>query len=374
MISRVLKSIRSYIKHVDIFLALATVLASLYGLLLVTSASNSFSSHKNLIVQAAAIVLGFIAMIIISSIDYETLCEMYVILFGLSIFALIFTIIFGYGPTGTNNRNWLNLGFTSIQPSEFVKLAFIVSMAATIEKAAKEINSLKYLLFLFSQIAVICGLILVQGDMGSMLVFLIISAFMLFVSGVKLRLFGIGLGSIALAFPLILPHMPTYMMKRIVVGFNPDADPTHYGYQAYQSRLAIGSGQLFGKGLFHGPQVQNELVPAKETDFIFAVSGEELGFIGSILVILILFAIMLRIISLAWHSETASGSAICIGVLAMFFFQTVENIGMCLGVLPVIGITLPFFSYGGSSMLSSYCAVGLVLSVALHRKTLTFHE
>lgn len=375
LFSRILKSVRTYCRHIDIFLALSAIIAALFGLLLVTSASKSFSSHKLIIVQSAAIIIGLVAMVIISSIDYETLCELYVFLFGLSILALIITIIFGYGPTGTNNRNWLSLGFVDVQPSELVKLSYIISLAATIDKAAKEINSLKYLLFLFSQIAIICGLILVQGDMGSMLVFLMISVFMLFVSGVKLRLFAIGLGTVALAAPLIWQYgLSNYMKDRILFGFNPELDPSGVGYQAVQSKLAIGSGQLLGKGLFKGPQIQNELVPAKETDFIFAVSGEEFGFIGSILVVLVLFAIMLRILSLAWNSETASGSAICIGVLSMFFFQTVENIGMCLGVLPVIGITLPFFSYGGSSMLSSFCAIGLVLSVSMHRKTLSFHE
>ncbi|MDP4153967.1 MAG: FtsW/RodA/SpoVE family cell cycle protein [Bacillota bacterium] len=373
MFTRIRKSIIYYIKCTDLTLIGLTLASSLYGLLLVMSAVKSFDSNKLVIIQAAAVVLGFISMIVISNIDYEALGDIWMILYGLGIIALVITIFIGTGPTGTNNQNWINLGFIKVQPSEIVKLAFIISLATVISRFGEEMNQFKNLVFVLMLVGVMCGLILIQGDMGSTLVFLFIAIVMMFAGGLKLRYFIISSLTAVIAAPFIWTYgLTNYMRDRILFGFNPELDPSKVGYQAVQSKIAIGSGLLAGKGLFHGPQIQNSIVPAKQTDFIFAVAGEELGFIGVTLVILLLSFILIRILLNSRNCETSLGSLICIGVFAMLFIQIFENIGMCIGILPVIGITLPLFSYGGSSVVSVYISLGLVLSVVNHRKSLSF--
>ena len=287
--------IRSYFETADIWLIVLTVACSLYGLILVASATSSMS--KRLIaVQLLSAVIGFILMIVISKIDYQIYSELWFILLILSVLCLGVTLIFGTGPTGSTNRNWLNFGPVSIQPSEFVKLAYIIVTASVISRFGDNINSLRGI---FTTIGISCIILvplMLTGDLGMFIVYLFITALMLFIAGLSIWYFAGVLAAGAISVPFLWTNfLHEYQKNRIIFGFNPELDPSDVGYQAVQGKIAIGSGGFSGKGLFQGTQVQNGYVPAHHTDFIFSVSGEELGFIGTILLLALLIAVMLRI-------------------------------------------------------------------------------
>ncbi|MBC8535230.1 FtsW/RodA/SpoVE family cell cycle protein [Feifania hominis] len=364
----ILKATRKYLHEIDLFLVGLCLSCTAYGLLLVASATSTFSTNRNIMVQSIGAGIGIVMMIVISLFDYETLCDLWKFFLALSIAVMAFTLVFGTGPKGQTNKNWIDLKVIMVQPAEFVKLSFIVSFAACIERLKQNLNSVKALLLLGIHAAVVIGMVLLTGDTGTVIVFCFIAFFMLFAAGLSWKIQAAGLLTAVVATPFVWQYaLKPYMRNRILFAFNPEGDPSGIGFQAVQSKIAIGSGQITGKGLFQGTQVNN--VPEKQTDFIFAVAGEELGFVGSVLVVLLLAAVMLRILHHARTARTDEGCLICVGVFAMFFIQVFENIGMCIGLLPVIGITLPFFSYGGSSILSVYCSIGLVLSVVRKRKS-----
>ncbi len=366
-------AIKKYLKNIDIPMILLALAASCYGILLVFSTTNVGGAiGRHAIVQGAALFLGLIAMIIISNLDYEILCDLWIVLYVLAIGAVAFTILFGKGPTGDSNRNWIYLGPVSIQPLEFVKIAYVLIVAKVIDKCKENINSFKSLFFIGSVIGGLLIVIGLQGDLGNALVFMFMTAVTLFAAGLSIWYFISVLAVILLASPFIWNALPQYMQNRIIFGFRPELDPTNVGYQAVQSKIAIGSGETFGKGFLQGTQIN--LLPANETDFIFSTAGEEFGFVGSVIIILLLSAIIIKALLYARRTDSDIGSLICIGIFAMLFAQTTENIGMCLALLPVVGITLPFFSYGGSSMISCWCAIGVLMSVYSKRQGLHFGE
>ncbi len=365
MNNKLLSGILKYFKTTDYVLLSLAGACTIYGLILIYSATLSFSSNRSLAVQIAALGIGLIGMILLSRLDYNTLCDAWFIFVGLSVLAVIFTLIFGHGPnSASTNRNWISLGPINIQPSELVKIAFIISFSSCLNHNREQINSLRGLVNIFTHFGVYLLLIYVQGDMGTTIIFLFMGLAMIFVSGLNIKLI-LGFTALAVAaFPLIWNNLLAgYMRDRILFGFNPDLDPLGVGFQAVQSKIAIGSGGLLGKGFTHGTQIQQDLLPAKQTDFIFAVAGEEFGFFGSALVIILLLCLMARVLLISMKAKDNNGALIAFGVFAMLFAQTFENLGMCMGFLPVIGITLPFFSYGGSSILSVWLCMGLVQSV-----------
>ncbi len=369
-----LRHLRERLKTLDIPLLIACLFASLYGITLIFSATSSTASDvsRSVIVQFGALAIGLVAAIILSNIDFATLSDLWMIFYGISAAAIIFTIFFGTGPTGESNRNWIDLGFLSIQPSEFVKIAYILIFARAISKCKDDINSIQSLTYLGAVGGSLLLLMALQGDMGNLLVFLFITVVMLLTAGLSRNFFIAGGVITLIAAPFIWTNvLSTYMRQRILFGFQPELDPLNTGYQAIQSKIAIGSGQLTGKGFLNGTHMK--VIPASETDFIFATAGEEFGLVGCILVIAIQLFIMFRVLHAAKHASDNVGTMVCTGFFALLFAQVFENIGMCIAILPVVGITLPFFSYGGSSMLSVWCGVGLVLSIrAQERRTLSF--
>ena len=374
LLRKIKYNIRSYFETADMILITLTVACSVYGLILVASATSSMS-NRLIAVQLFSAVVGFILMIVISKIDYQIFSELWFVMLVLSLLCLGVTLIFGTGPTGSTNRNWLNFGPVSIQPSEFVKLAYIIVIASVISRFGDNISSLRGVATTLGIAATILVPLMLTGDLGMLIVYVFITALMLFIAGLSIWYFVgvLAVGAISVPF-LWTNFLHEYQKNRIIFGFNPELDPSDVGYQAVQGKIAIGSGGFAGKGLFQGSQVQNGYVPAHHTDFIFSVSGEELGFIGTILLLALLVAIMLRIFYRSKQAEDSFGALLCIGVFATFVFQVFINILMCVGMFPVIGITLPFFSYGGSSMLSSFMAIGIVLSVSCNNRTLSFNR
>ena len=368
------RTFKTALRFIDIPLFCAAVLASLLGIILVHSATGGASGaiSRMVLVQVVALCLGMVCALILAYIDFDVLHDLWLVFYAVAAAAIIFTIFLGTGPSGDSNKNWINLGFVSIQPSEFVKIAYILIFSRAIDKCKDEINSVKSLAYIGSVGGGLLLLMALQGDMGNMLVFLFITLAMLFASGLSLKIFIVGIVTVTLASPFLWTRvLSSYMRDRILFGFRPELDPSRYGYQALQSKIAIASGQLTGKGYLKGTQVK--IIPARETDFIFSTAGEEFGLIGCIVVVLILLFIMLRVLQIARQSQNGGGIMACTGLFALLFAQTFENVGMCLALLPVVGITLPFFSYGGSSMLSIWCGVGLALSVsAQSKRTLSF--
>ncbi len=353
----------------DKILTAAAIVSALYGLLLVSSATKSIGSKSLIIVQCAAIIIGLGVMVFLSKTDYSLFLELSTVIFGVYVFLLILVLLIGTGRDETGTMGWISLGPVNIQPSEFAKIGFIITFAYHLEKIGNKINKLKSIFALGLHALVPLALILMQPDYGTAMVFIFITVAMLFCAGLKIRYF---LGAIA-AFAASTPFLwhfvlDEYQKNRILVFLNPEMSPMGSGYNVIQSKLAVGAGQFAGKGLFKGTQIQLGFLPGKHTDFIFAVAGEELGFIGCILIIALLLVIIFRCIRCSGIAKRSGGSYISAGVAAMFIFQAFENIGMCIGIMPCTGIPLPFFSYGGSSIITSFLAVGLVLSIYKRRR------
>lgn len=368
--SKIFGKIADYIRETDKQFFILCIAASLYGSLLVLSASRAIGQTRQFFVQLLGIAIGIIAAIIISNFDYKTFGKRWYIIAGLCIFLFVFTYFFGYTPSGTDNKAWIELpGGMSLQPSEIIKVCFIITFAYHVYRLGDNVSKLTNVLLLCVHGAVPILLVhFLQGDDGTALMFVGIFLFMMFAAGIKLRYFLITGGAALAAAPFAWFFvLSDYQRSRILSIFNPAADIQGIGYQQYYGGISIGSGGLAGYGLFNGPSVQNGTVPKAYNDFIFTVAGEELGFLGCLAIILLISAICIRALRVSYMARDKMGSMICVGVFAMIAVQSMVNIGMCLSLLPVIGITLPFFSAGGTSVVALYLGVGLVLSVYMHK-------
>jgi rod shape determining protein RodA len=378
MIKKVFAEVARYFKHTDRVLILFVFFAAIFGLVMVYSATLYQNSSKTFITQIVAIVLGAAFMFFISRLDYGDLEEYWKYIAIAGALLLLLTIVIGKGRPGSANIAWIHIGGLSVQPSEFVKLAFIMTLAKHLDLVREEIDRPKNILLLCAHAAVPIVLILIQKDLGMLLVYLAVFIAMMFAANVQMRYFACAGIAVLIMSPVIwMQVFGETQRARFLALFN--IDNIYYqqtvAYQQIQGRIALGSGKIFGFGLFNGPRTQSavtSVLPERQNDFIFAVIGEELGFLGCIAAIAILVVIFVRIIQAARNSKDFIGSVICIGIFASFAIQAVANIGMVLILMPVIGLALPFFSSGGSSILSSFLAVGLVLSVYMHRKGLLF--
>lgn len=348
-------------------LTVLSIICALYGLVLIASATYSTGSWNNVIIQSAAIIIGIIIMFTLRAMDYEILLHLNKVIYILFNALLILVLIIGTGRAETGTNGWISLGPVNIQPSEFAKIGFIITFSAHLQSVSAEINKPKNILLLLLHMALPLGLILLQPDYGTAMVFIFIAIIMLFTAGLKLRYFFAAGGAFIVLAPVIWLFLDEFQKNRILVFLNPELSPMGAGYNVIQSKLAVGSGQFFGKGLFKGSQIQMNFLPGKHTDFIFAVAGEELGFIGSVLILGLLFSIIFVLIKNSAEIKKEAGGLILAGIGAMLIFQCFENIGMSIGIMPVTGIPLPFFSYGGSSILTTFISIGVALSI-LKRK------
>lgn len=336
-----------------------------YGVLLISSATATFQSQKMVIVQIGGILLGVLMCLVLLTLEHENLVRFSIPIYILCIGLLVFTLVFGKEVMG--NKNWISLGPVNVQPSEFVKIGFILTFSKHLTKVQDYINHPAALVPLALHFGVIAVLVMMGGDLGTTLVFIFICLAMLAAAGLHWGYFLGGAAVVGIGAPFLFDRLGTYQQMRILAVYDPTLDPLGYGYHTIQSKIALGSGGLTGSGLYNGIQTQYSILPEKQTDFIFSVCGEELGFVGCLIIIVLETALILRLIYVARHAANPLGCYICIGLAAMLFFQAAENIGMCLGLLPVIGLTLPFFSYGGSSVLALCMAMGLAMSVNADR-------
>lgn len=358
------------IARMDLPTAAASVLLSIFSILILISGAETFGASR-IIIQSIAVLLGIAMMTLFSFYDYEEAAKRFWIpLIAVSVALLVFTALFG-AAEGSNSA-WIRFGPIGIQPSEFVKVAFILSFSRHLDLVKKEINKPKNVLALALHVGVIVGSVLLTGDLGSALVFVAIALVMLFCAGLSLWYF-LALAALAvIAFPFVWPHLAEYQQQRILVGFNPELDPYDKGYQALMSRSAIANGGFWGRG-FSGGEVYRTMFAAS-TDFVYATMLEKFGFLAALLYFALLGLILFRLIRLARSARKDLGAYICAGICALILTQTAENVGMCLAMLPVIGITLPFLSYGGSSVLSMFLLLGLAQSVKSHNNKYNFER
>ena len=357
------------LRRVDWVLLLSTTVLSVISLLTVYGAVDNFGMSK-LKMQFAMTVLGVILTFIVANLDYHVILDRLwpvMLLFSVGILGL--TLVAGDTGAGveTANKSWLTIPVIgiAIQPSEFVKITFICTFAKHVHTVQGTLNRLKTLIPLGVHALLVVGLILVSGDLGVALVYMALVLVMLFCAGLHWGYFAAVGGVLAVAFPFLWDYLASYQQDRIVVGFNPALDPMDKGWQPLLSKQCIENGGLFGVGWQNGGDY--EQLTASHTDFILATVCEKFGFIGGLITIATLAVLVLRVLWIGRQASHDYGMLIAVGVGAVLIAQTLENVGMCLALLPVVGITLPFLSCGGSSLLATYILVGMVHSVSAHK-------
>lgn len=365
------------LKNVDKYVLLIVALLGILSLVMLESTvyDDGFvffsKAGRPVWIQAIAYVLGFGILLFIQQFDYRFFSGMEKLLYVASLLLLLTVYIPGLGVSQYGSRAWITLGITTLQPSEFVKILFVLLMAGYLSERRNELNSfvgvLKALLYAAPIIVIV-----LKEDLGSALVYIVMWIFMVFFAGIDYRLFfRCALLSLA-SIPVIYKFLDDYQKERIEAFLHPENLSLSGNYQVWQSKVAIGSGGLTGKGLFRGTQKSLDFIPVQQSDFIFSVVVEELGFLGGACLILLYGALMIRFTKIVCDSVDLYGALIVIGFAGMFLFQVFENIAMTMGLMPVTGITLPLISGGGTSVIASMISIGIVLNVGVNSKAINF--
>ena len=361
---------RENYKLVDRGLLIAVLAIILFGLAVLYSATQGRGlpiTKSYLMKQAGWIAIGAISLLVIVNISYQKFIDIAYLLYGINIAMLVLVLFIGDARLGA--QRWFSIGNFAFQPSEFIKLSMILVLASYIggrKDTMSDLNSI------FAPIALLSApfiLVLVQPDLGTALTLLPIFFATLFVAGARLKyliaMVALGLG----AMPFMWQILHGYQKQRLLVFLNPNIDPLGAGYTIIQSKIAIGSGGLFGKGWLSGTQSQLNFLPERHTDFIFSVVGEEWGYIGAAGLVLAYLFIVRRALTIASLTSDMYGKLIANGIAVMLAFQIIINIGMTIGLMPVVGIPLPLVSYGGSSVVATLLAIGLLLNISMRRST-----
>jgi rod shape determining protein RodA len=383
LLSLLFSPVKEFWKKGDVILLGLCLATSTFGLALIYSATQYQQSIKPVIIQAIAILLGVVAYVLLTFVDFQLFTEKRWKLMLIVSIILLFLLLTPLGLELYGNRNWLVISRIipkfpmNLQPNEIVKIPFILILSLQIIKIQDRGYSISsipsvmqiagFTVFMLGLIAAICR------DMGTCAVYIMIFAFMAWAAGVKLRWFVLVGGGAVLAVVIFwlffLPETSLWTNFRIMrfrVVLDHSLDPSNYGFQQTRSTLAIGSGKLFGQGYLKGIQTHSpnsSALPVRDSDLIFAVCGEELGFVGCMALLLLLSGIVLRCIWVGRHASSPFSAYVCMGMAGMLLSQITFNVGMCLYVLPVMGLTLPFVSYGGSSIITLFAAMGIVSSV-----------
>ena len=361
-----ISELKNFTKKGDWVLLLLALITSAFGCVVLASATSADKFGGNaryLIIQIAATVLGVLLYAVMSSIDIEVMSEYrsLLVLFNCILLLLLIT------PLGTDNntgnRSWLKTPLINIQPAEICKITFIVIMASVMNSHQNRISHISSVMHMVFHLCLLFGLnMLVSKDAGVSLIFVFIFIGMAFAGGVSLLWFGLAIGGIAAAFPILWQFLGTHQKNRILILFDPTIDPLGINerYHSKINLLSLTGGGLTGQGLFEGNRTQAGALFAQHTDYVFSSIGEELGFFGCVLVMLLEFAIIARCIYVGIRSQDYIRRLVCFGAASALIFQVMVNVGMCIGVMPVIGLTLPLISYSGSSIVTIYAMLGLV--------------
>lgn len=364
------KKITKYYKRLDKPLLVAVTVCALFSVLLLYSLYATGTENveaRYYIIQLVSTVLGVVVCLIIASMDYHHFTKLWFLYVpaSLALVALTFTSL-GVQRAGADDRAWIDLGITTMQPSEFLKLAFILSFSFHLYKDSEHINHPLHLLFIIIHGAIPVGIVALQGDYGTALVFVMMFVMMLFSAGLSIKyIIAAAVVTPPAVYLLWNYGLQSLHKKRILVLLNPGTDPMGLEYQQNLGLSAMGSGKVFGKGFFSDKFVG---VPEIHNDFIFAHIGQTCGFVGAVLTIILLAYICIKVLNDSRKTMDLMGKTICMGTFAMLFTHCFMNIGMVLKVMPVIGIPLPFFSAGGTALLSMYIAIGFVLSCYSHNE------
>ena len=358
----------SALRQYDFVLAIFLMMVLALGTAAIFSASGV--RRVEFVHQLIYIALGSGVLVYFSFTDYRSLGRLYGLTYLVMLGLLVLVRVAGHQALGA--QRWIYLGFFELQASEISKLLVIIVLARYLYERQPRIKAFSTFAVGLALMAPPALLILAQPDLGTAMVFLALFYGMCYMAGVPKRYL---VGSVVLAaavLPLVTGHLKPYQQKRLVTFFNPGSDPQGAGYNILQAKIAVGSGGFFGKGFLTGTQGQLGFVPSRVTDFIFAIFSEEWGFLGAMVLLALFTVMLLRVIRAAHLARDSFGSLLAFGVATMIFFQVVVNVGMNLGVMPVVGIPLPFISYGGSSMLTNLAAIGIVQSILIHHRDLMF--
>ena len=320
--------------------------------------------------QGIFALLNVIIIFVVLNFDYRILGKFATSLYVLNLIMLLAVMFVGQSALGA--QRWIQIGPISLQPSEFSKLIMIIALADLLDKKKGRLNSFKDIIPILLYVGIPFILVLKQPDLGTALVFLAILFGMIFVAGIRTKHLMIIFGSGLAVMPILWHFLKDYQKMRLTVFMNPNIDPLGSGYHIIQSQIAIGSGMLFGKGLFGGTQSQLNFLPENHTDFIFAVIGEELGFIGALVVLLLYFILLYRGIKIAGSARDDFGTLLATGITSMLAFHLLVNVGMTAGIMPVTGIPLPFMSYGVSALTTNMVSIGILLNIYMRRQKIMF--
>ena len=374
-----LSLIRGFLKRADMLLFFLCLAAAIFGLVAISSATLTMG-QSYIYVQLFALVVGVVLFFLFTLIDADIIADQWPLLLVAEIGLILLLAVAG-SKDDTGNRAWIRFLGIGIQPAEVVKVIYIVLMAKhlTYLKEYRNLSSPLSMVQLVAHLGVLFSLYMViSGDLGNALVFLFIFVVMIFSAGVKLYWFLFGGAALALGIPLAWNYVLSDNQKnRILLPYMQDQiDPSGYGisWEPTRAKLALSSGRLWGTGLYQGTQTQTAEggLRSKHADYIFACIGEELGMVGCIAVILLLVAIILRCVYVGVHCHSTFGMLVCMGMASMLCFQLFNSVGMCTGLTPVIGLTLPFFSYGGSSLFTMFAAMGIVSGIRYRPKPTQF--
>ena len=364
-------------KNIDISVILCVIILGIIGITTIGSATItstsdglSLSSLKSVIFQACFLIIALGIGFSILMVDYNTIGGYYKLLYILSILSLILVLVIG--SVRNNAKSWLGIGPFGIQPSEIAKLVVIITVAKLLEEM-DNINTLKNLGKIAIVVLIPMGLIQLQPDTGTNMIFFITIFGMLFAAGLDIRIIlgGLGAASVSIAALWKFNIIKSYQKDRILVFFRPELDRLGKGYNAMLAKTAIGSGKFFGTGLYSG-LTNGKFLPESSTDFIFCVFAEKWGFLGAVILLILYFNIIIKSIAIAKTSKDKFGFYLTIGIITMFSFQILQNIGMDIGLMPITGIPLPFLSYGGSSLLTSAISIALILNIGIRKQKINF--
>lgn len=360
-------------KNMEWWIFLSAILLCIVGFVALYSATQT-DDFEYLKKQIIWFSISIIIMIIVVFIDYEVLVKLSPIFYGISIVLLI-AVLFTKSINGASS--WFNIGAFSLQPAELAKVAVVLFTSAVMvkiqEKGKLEINVFWKLGIILLTVAVPVFLIILQPDYGTAAAYLVALVLMLFVSGIDRKYIILAILVVLISLPLLYFFvLPSHAKTRIEVFLNPESDPKGSGYNVIQSKIAIGAGELTGMGILNGNQTQLGYLSPKTTDFIYSVIGEEMGFIISAAVILVYVTLITKALYVAKTARDDVGSYIAAGISGIFLFHMTENIGMTMGLLPITGVPLLFVSYGGSSLITSFICIGLLLNISGNRKKTIF--
>ncbi|MEQ8950977.1 rod shape-determining protein RodA [Parvibaculum sp.] len=346
------------------FLLLLALIASIGFAMLYSVAEGSFTPWA--FRQAARFGVGVCIMISVAMVDLRLWMRLAYPLYGVALAMLVAVEVIGF--VGMGAQRWLDLGFISIQPSEVMKVTLILALARYFHGLTlEEVSRLRNLLVPLALVGVPVGLVVLQPDLGTAILLIATGGVLFFSAGLRWRYFIFAGAAVLAAIPVIWSRLHDYQRNRVFTFLDPERDPLGTGYHILQSKIALGSGGIFGKGFMEGTQSQLNFLPEKHTDFIFTMLGEELGLVGGIVLLTLYFIVLMFSLNVALQCRNQFGRLVAIGVSMTFFFYVFINTAMVMGLLPVVGVPFPLVSYGGTAMLSLMFAFGLLMSVYIHR-------